>query len=172
MSRFQGECPIIEHNKAGYDKRYTYAELPQITKVVSPILSKFNLSYRWEQKSDGANITIACIVTHIDGHSERMELTGETDKSGGKNSIQGVGSTVTYLRRYTLTGLLGIGTAEADTDAATPPKELPLLHPKHEKWSGAVQALADSAATIPAIKKKYNLSPTNEKLLIDEAARI
>jgi len=49
---------------------------------------------------------------------------------------------------------------------------LPDLNPKHEKWSGAVQALADSAATIPAIKKKYNLSPTNEKLLIDEAARI
>jgi len=42
------------------------------------------------------------------------------DKSGGKNDIQAIASSVTYLRRYTLTGALGISTCEDDNDGGRP----------------------------------------------------
>jgi len=38
------------------------------------------------------------------------------DTSGSKNSIQAVGSTVSYLQRYTLYSILGLASKDADTD--------------------------------------------------------
>ena len=43
-------------------------------------------------------------------------MTADKDTSGNKNSIQSIGSTRTYLQRYTLIGALGLSTAEDDTD--------------------------------------------------------
>jgi hypothetical protein len=43
-------------------------------------------------------------------------LSGEPDASGQKNKIQQVGSTVTYLQRYTLLALTGLATHDQDDD--------------------------------------------------------
>jgi hypothetical protein len=47
-------------------------------------------------------------------------MSAPADKSGGKNDIQAMASTVTYLRRYTLTGALGITTGNDDNDGGKP----------------------------------------------------
>jgi hypothetical protein len=57
-----------------------------------------------------------CIVEHRDGHSEDTSLTAQPDNSGKKNSIQAIGSTITYLQRYLLKLALGIA-ASKDDDA-------------------------------------------------------
>ena len=44
-------------------------------------------------------------------------MTALADKTGSKNAVQAIGSTVTYLQRYTLIGALGITTADDDMDA-------------------------------------------------------
>ena len=64
----------------------------------------------------GDKITVTCILSHIEGHSESTTLSSIADGSGNKNSIQGIGSTVTYLERYTLTGVLGLTSADSDMD--------------------------------------------------------
>ena len=38
------------------------------------------------------------------------------DDSGGKNPIQSIGSTITYLERYTILALTGLATKEQDDD--------------------------------------------------------
>jgi hypothetical protein len=58
---------------------------------------------------------VTCILTHEKGHSEETSLQGPPDTSGSKNSIQAVGSSVTYLCRYTLLAACGLAASE-DTD--------------------------------------------------------
>lgn len=41
------------------------------------------------------------------------------DPSGSKNAIQAIGSAVSYLRRYTLLGVLGMATSDGDSDGMT-----------------------------------------------------
>lgn len=46
-----------------------------------------------------------------------------------------------------------------------PKTELPELTPNHEKWEIAKKNMKDGNTTVQAIKKHYELSPKNEKLL-------
>lgn len=114
MAEFQSKCPMIVKKKQGHNCKY--APLGDIQMQVSDLLADCGLSYRFEQQSDGNMLSITCVVTHILGHDERVTMTAETDTSGKKNPIQARGSTVTYLQRYTFTGILGIITADEDTD--------------------------------------------------------
>ena len=121
MSKFQAECPVIKSHKSGGSFKggggYMYAPIGDIVEQVRDTMAKHGLSYRFEQAQNGAEITVTCVATHVDGHSVRLSISGNPDASGSKNSVQSVGSTITYLRRYTLTGVFGIVTGDADTDA-------------------------------------------------------
>jgi len=108
MAEFQGNLPPIAKTKQGHNCKY--ADIDDIATAVRPVLEKAGLSYRFEQQQAESNITVTCIVTHISGHQESTTLTAPADASGGKNDIQAIASAVTYLRRYTLTGALGITT--------------------------------------------------------------
>lgn len=121
LSKFQSEIPAIKKNGSVSYKQtnYTFARIEDIAKAIKPLLSKNGLSYRYEQKSDQQMITIVCIITHEDGHEERTEMSGFPDNTGSKNQIQQIASTVSYLRRYTLTGALGITVSDEDDDACS-----------------------------------------------------
>lgn len=100
---------------------YDHAELFDVTDVVVPALAKHGISHRWTVKQDQARITVACVLTHRLGHSESVEMTAGADDSGGKNSIQAIASTKTYLERYTLLAATGLATGgdlggESDDD--------------------------------------------------------
>ena len=60
---------------------------------------------------------VTCKITHELGHSEETSLSAPADSSGSKNAIQAIGSTITYLQRYTLLALTGLATHEQDDDA-------------------------------------------------------
>jgi hypothetical protein len=120
MSSFQADLPTIKKLKSadfGPGKaKYKYASLDDIAEQIRPFLQRHGLSYRFEQSLSNGVITVQCIASHKDGHSESCEMVASPDASGGKNSIQQSASAVTYLRRYTLTGALGIVTADEDID--------------------------------------------------------
>lgn len=113
LSEFQAKVPVIEKTKQGHN--YKYATLGAITSQIRELLKDCGLTYRFEQSHENG-ITVTCVITHVLGHSERTTMTAQADKSGSKNDVQAIGSTVKYLERYTLTGALGISTAESDTD--------------------------------------------------------
>lgn len=127
MSIFQSLLPVIEkkgnvfyQGKNGKaDTDYDYAKLEDITKAIRPALKKSGISYRWTQKQKDGYINVTCIATHIDGHSEQNDLFASPDSSGGKDGLKAIASTISYLRRYTLTGLLGITVGGEDTDGST-----------------------------------------------------
>lgn len=125
MSAAKSEIPVIHKNRhVGFDSKkqgaartdYRHEDLAEIARTVDPILSKHGLSYRYRTTSEiNQPVTVTCIVSHRGGHSEENTLTAGRDDSGNKNSIQQVGSTITYLQRYTLKAALGLA-ASADDD--------------------------------------------------------
>lgn len=121
MSRFRSECPVIERTKSGHNIKY--AGLAESLEQIKDLLAECGLSHSWSTVQDGSVTSVTCTVTHVDGHSESTSLSAAPDTSGSKNAIQAIGSTVSYLQRYTLFAILGIASADADTDGnfETPP---------------------------------------------------
>ena len=134
MSNFQAEKPVVAKTEKAYNSKY--APLSKIQQAIDPVLSKHGLSYNWKQEQlDDGSIKITCILSHVSGHEESMYLIAAPDKSGSKNPIQQLGSTVSYLKRYTLEGIVGLS-SDKDDDGGKP-KQKEELHPKHKKmeWS-------------------------------------
>jgi hypothetical protein len=98
---------------------YMHAELSDVTDTVVPAMGKHGLSHRWDVKQEGKNITVSCTITHALGHAETVTITAEPDTSGGKNAIQSVASTISYLERYTLLAATGMATKGMDDDGQT-----------------------------------------------------
>jgi hypothetical protein len=164
MAAFKAEpLSVKKDQEVGYgNTSYTHASLAAVVDAVVAALSKHGLSHRWETKQDGEQITVSCIITHELGHCEHTTLSAGPDKSGSKNAIQAVGSTVTYLQRYTLMAATGLAAHEMDDDArgASPAETLSAAmieqieklivevkadRPKFLKW-----AKAESIEAIPA----------------------
>lgn len=125
MAEFKAALPRIEKNKkVGFESRnkdnsiqYWHATLDNVCSIVDPLLSQVGLSYRWvTEQVDGGKICVTCVVRHALGHSEENSLQAGADNSGTKNAIQAVGSTVSYLERYTLLAALGLATSDQDDD--------------------------------------------------------
>lgn len=126
---FKAEAPRLTKNKhVGFESKktgtstdYDHATLDHVADTLSPVLSKHGLAYSWEtEQLEGGIIRVTCVLTHVQGHSERVALQGGADQSGNKNNIQAVGSTVTYLQRYTLLAATGMATGGMDTDGGGP----------------------------------------------------
>lgn len=119
MNAFRAEAiEIVKTKKVAFkDTAYKHATLADVVAATTPALSMHGLSHRWETTQEGGLITVSCIITHALGHSERTTLTAGPDTSGSKNSIQAIGSTVTYLQRYTFTAITGLAAKDQDDDA-------------------------------------------------------
>ena len=114
VSLFQANCPKIKKLKQGHNSKY--APLEDIIEQVKEVLFKAGLSYSFSQTQDANQITVSCHLSHIEGHTETVSLTSDHDKSGGKQPIQALASAVTYLRRYTFTGVTGLVPSDEDSD--------------------------------------------------------
>jgi len=118
MNKFRSICPTVEKTKKGHNSKY--AGLAESIEQIKDAESECGLSHRWTTGKDTDGLVlVTCIVSHTGGHSESTTLSGDPDTSGSKNSIQAVGSTVSYLQRYTLFATLGIAAGDEDTDGNT-----------------------------------------------------
>jgi hypothetical protein len=97
---------------------YKHESFAKIAKVVDPILNKHGLSYRFRTRQEAKRLSVTCILSHVDGHSEETTLQADEDHTGNKNSIQAIGSTVQYLMRYTLKPALGLSVTNDDDGRA------------------------------------------------------
>lgn len=112
----QNRRVYFESKKAGAaDTDYKFEDLAQIERQVGPVLTKFGLSYRYRVESEIDHpVRVTCILAHRDGHTEETTLAAGRDSSGNKNIIQAIGSTITYLQRYTLKAALGLAVSHDD----------------------------------------------------------
>jgi hypothetical protein len=118
MAAFKSDPPkIAKDQHVKYNAvEYDHASLQNVTSTINEALSRHGLTASWVTNQDKDKITVSCQITHIMGHSESTSLSASPDSSGSKNPIQAIGSTVTYLQRYTLLSLTGLATEEQDDD--------------------------------------------------------
>lgn len=124
IAKAKAEIPVIRKNRAvDYTTskgrtNYEHEDLGEIARTIDPVLSRHGLSYRFRTTIEGGMITVTCVLSHEAGHAEENALSSGRDESGSKNNIQAVGSTQTYLQRYTLKAALGLAASKDDDGAA------------------------------------------------------
>ena len=96
---------IKKTGKANYG---LYADLADIARALDPAIAEHGLSYRFRSQRVGSELVMTCVVCHRAGHYEENSLPSPLDTSGSKNPVQAVGSTSTYLQRYTLMQAFGL----------------------------------------------------------------
>jgi len=125
LANFQAEVPNIYKNAQGYG--YKFADLGAINEIIKPLLTKHGLGYA--QPINGS--TIKTILFHVES-GESLESSADIPQGvqlKGMNDFQVLGSAITYLRRYSLSSMLGLVTdedADASGEQVSAPKETQL----------------------------------------------
>jgi hypothetical protein len=119
---------IVEPDAENSHLKSKYATLDNILKNIRPILKGANLIAMQYVNTDGAKITCATRITHTDGEWIETEVSLEADKT----SAQGIGSALTYTRRYGMCLALGIG-MNNDDDGVGAEKSMTRADEKREK---------------------------------------
>lgn len=111
LAAFQGEMPPVPKASQNPFFHSSYADLADVRKLSAPILSKHGLFVSQDPETiDGAD-WLTSLLMHSSG-----EWTESSIKlTVAKNDSQGVGSALTYMRRYAYCAILGI-VADADDD--------------------------------------------------------
>lgn len=120
---------------------YKHEDLAEIAAVVNPAMARHGLSYRFRTTSNpNEPISVTCIISHRLGYFEENTLCAGRDDSGNKNSIQQIGSTITYLQRYTLKAALGLASAHDDDGGKADDASGPITDEQRDKLATALDA--------------------------------
>lgn len=129
MAAMQSEMPSIAERgqiKVQGQVRSNYATFEDINDIVKPIMQQFGFAVSFRVETVQSGMSVTGILMHRAGHREQTTMLLPLDTSGSKNSVQALGSSVSYGKRYVLCALLNITTRGEDDDgnAAVPPKKL------------------------------------------------
>jgi hypothetical protein len=165
LVKFQASVSKVvkESNNPFFKKKY--ASLSNILDTIQDPLSKCGLAI--SQFPDGDALTT--IIVHSES-GEWMESSYVMPVAKA-NDPQAMGSAITYARRYALGSILNLNIDEDDDGEkamgrpSVPKKDQ--LTPQHPNWQKAVDHLK-TGGLMSDILNKYDVSSTNQKLLIGE----
>jgi hypothetical protein len=180
----------VENGKRqrGTYEAFKYAPLEEIDKHLRPLLAEeeMDLSYSDEPR-EGGDILIRGRLKHLpSGHYEDSFMPAPPDTTGGKSSVQAVGSTNSFLRRYVACNIFNIvlvgddGTGGTIDEAQTKtildlikkanagPKFLKYMKAQSIEEAGSLEA---AVATIAARDYRKAISTLEEQIAKAEADR-
>ena len=101
-----------------------FAKLDQICDKLIPALLAVGITHRWKTtEGENGRIVCTCYLRHRLGHEEQGATFGAApETSGFKNNVQAVGSTGSYLERYTLVASCGLAIKGMD-NVDNPPSD-------------------------------------------------
>jgi len=152
LSAAQAEIENASKNAQNPHYKSQYADLAEIINTVRPVLTRHGLAVvQFPGFSDGV-VTVETILTHKSGEW----VSGVAGTPAPKQDPQGVGSALTYLRRYSLAALCAIAQEDDDGNAA---RSAPSKHAKKPAKPTnaeveAVQALWIHAANLGVAEAK------------------
>ena len=168
MSDFKKNSPEIEKDRhveyktASGTMKYNHATLGNVTAKINAALGEHGLSAAWTTEQTDKGVSVTCKITHVLGHFETTSLTAAHDSSGGKNAIQALGSTISYLERYTILALTGLATHDMDDDAA------PVMEYIDEKQLSTILDFINSKGIDQAKFMIYMNVDSIEKIIISD----
>ena len=155
-----------------------YASLPDILHAIDLPLIESGLVIT--QFPSGNHSLTTLLIHAVSG--EYFQSTYEMKPT--KDDPQGLGSCITYQRRYAIGAILNLNididddgngaSKKKDEAKATPkpePKVLAELLPNTPEWAAAITYLSGEG-TLPKVKAKYLITPKNEQKLQDQVLEI
>jgi hypothetical protein len=148
----------VQNDISGEDEEWSWATLGQICESIIKELAAVGISHHWEPEQPGAGeesgmICMACVLTHMRGHSISSRIKMPPDQTVGK-AIHAIASAITYAERYSLLAAVGIGTkAQPDNNGQGAADDSPIpsgVPPEDTRPTIDDQALARG---LGAIKK-------------------
>jgi len=123
LAKMQGEVENATKGSLNPHFKSKYADLAEVLNTVRPVLAANGLSVIQSPSFDGA----VCHVTTTLAHSSGGYIYGTMSCVPAKMDGQGVGSSTTYLRRYSLAAVCGI--AQEDDDGQSAAHNKPVVYP-------------------------------------------
>ena len=124
FAMFQSEVnnPINSTTNSFFKNKY--ATLGDVLNEVRPVLAKNGLSILQMPSGDGGLVQLTTLIMHTSGEwieTEPIVMRPE------KSNAQGMGSVLTYARRYSLSAILGVASEDDDdgNQASQPQKSKP-----------------------------------------------
>jgi hypothetical protein len=116
LSKAQGEMQAAVKDKVNPFFKSSYADLGSVWDAARPVLSKYGLCIMQttEMTSDGSKIIMVTTLAHTSGQWMKSFLP----LNPAKNDSQGIGASITYLRRYSLSAIVGV-VCDEDDDGET-----------------------------------------------------
>jgi hypothetical protein len=174
----------------GTHEAFKYAPLEEIDKYLRPLLveEEMDLSYS-DEPAAGGGIRIRGRLRHLaGGYYEDFFMSAPPDTTGGKSSVQAVGSTNSYLRRYVACNIFNIVVVGDDDDgnggtideaqtrtilglikkAKVGPKFLKYMKARSVEEAGSLKA---AVATIAVRDYRKAVSTLEEQIAKAEASR-
>lgn len=112
--------------------RSKYADLSAVVEAVVPALNAAGIGVVQFPKFDGEFVSVDTVFFHESG----AELSGTLQMRPTKSDPQGIGSAITYCRRYALLAMTGAAPEDDDGNSASRPAE-PSEAPKSNRLSSA-----------------------------------
>jgi hypothetical protein len=116
LSKAQGEMQAAIKDKVNPFFKSSYADLGSVWDAARPVLSKYGLCIMQttELASDRNQVIMVTTLAHTSGQWMKSYLP----LSPSKNDSQGMGAAITYLRRYSLSAIVGV-VCDEDDDGET-----------------------------------------------------
>jgi hypothetical protein len=121
FAQMQTEMPVITERgeiAVGGQVRSKYAKFEDINEVVKPIMERYGFSINFKTSTEGNQIRVVGVLMHSMGHREEGSMLLPADTSGSKNSVQALGSSISYGKRYVMNSLLNITSRGEDNNGA------------------------------------------------------
>lgn len=100
-----------------------YADITEVIDTIRPVLEKHGFSASqhpgFRDGAEGALVTLETLLLHTSGEWIKSECATPLERV----TAQGVGSAITYLRRYALTSIIGLGQEDDDGATASQPRQ-------------------------------------------------
>jgi hypothetical protein len=160
---------------------YKHASIGNVGEKIVAALAEHGFSHRWVPSNTGNGMyKITCVITHKLGHSESTELEAPADQTGGKNTIQAMISTNSYLERHSLLMATGLSTKDQPDDdgreGGGKPKDEPKPEPEPKETLSqkgflmAEESVKKGEWSKADIVAKYKLT-TDQEIALDDAER-
>lgn len=134
LAKAQGEFEDIHKNRqyGGKNFSFDYADLNCILKTVRKTLSKNDLAiYQYVKLGKSGDMQLITKLTHASGQwiSSRLRVMPDD------NTMQSLGKSLTYLRRYSICALVGVAPSDDADDDDGAFQERPMALPKKKPES-------------------------------------
>lgn len=128
-----------------------YADLAEVINTVRPVFSAHGLSVTQMPSFEAGIASVETLLLHASGEW----ISSVSSAPVSKQDAQGVGSAITYLRRYSLAAIAGVAQEDDDGNAAVAQAK-----PKAQKETPAM----DAAKTLAQSMAKATTTETLDQL--------